>query len=84
MTADSVLIGPKTQAVARKLFAAAEVAEVPRSVVRSSSKGFHVPQEVADIFNGEDSKPAPKKKAAPKTKAKVTPKADEPKKEGAE
>ena len=81
---DSVLIGPKTQAVARALFAAAEVAELPRSVVRSSSKGFHVPQEVADLYNGEESKPAPKKKAAPKTKAAVKPEADEPKEEGAE
>ena len=81
---DSVLIGPKTQDVARKLFAAVEVAELPRSVVRSSSKGFLVPQEVADIFNGAESKPAPAKKAAPKTKAKAEPKADEPKKEGAE
>ena len=81
---DSVLIGPKTQAVARALFAAVEVAELPRSAVRSSSKGFHVPQEVADIYNGEESKSAPKKKAAPKTKAAVKPKADEPKEEGAE
>ena len=80
---DSVLIGPKTKDVARKLFAAVEVAELPRSVVRSSSKGFHVPQEVADIYNGDESKPAPKK-AAPKTKAKAEPKADEPKEEGAE
>ena len=78
----TVLIGPKTQDVARKLFAAVEVAELPRSVVRSSSKGFHVPQEVADIYNGDESKPA--KKAAPKTKAKAEPKADEPKEEGAE
>ena len=81
---DSVLISPKTQDVARKLFAAVEVAELPRSVVRSSSKGFHVPQEVADIFNGDESKPAPKKKAAPKTKAKAEPEVDEPKEEGAE
>ena len=82
---DSVLIGPKTQAVARALFAAAEVAELPRSVVRSSSKGFHVPQEVADLYNGKsEDKPNPPKKSAPKTKAKAAPVADEPKEEGAE
>lgn len=81
---DSVLIKPKSKAVAKKLFAAVEVAELSTRVVRSTRDGFLVPQEVADIYNGEESKPAPKKKAAPKTKAKAEPKADEPKEEGAE
>jgi hypothetical protein len=81
---DPTLIQPKTKAVAQKLLAAAEVAEMPSKVVRSNRDGFLVPQEVADIYNGEGVKSAPKKKAAPKTKAKAEPEADEPKKEGAE
>lgn len=81
---DPVLISPKSKDNARKLLAAAEVAELPSRVVRAVRDGFLVPQEVADIFNGADEKPAAKKKAAPKTKAKAEPEADEPKKEGAE
>lgn len=80
---DKVLISPKSGDVARRLLAAAEVAELPVDVVQSGKNGFLVPQEVADIFNGADAKPAAKKKAA-STKAKATAEADEPQKEGAE
>jgi len=79
----SVVIKPKNRENARALLAAAEVAELDPSVVVAVRDGFSVPEEVADIFNGADAKPAAKKKAA-STKAKAKAEADEPQKEGAE
>lgn len=69
-----VTVGPKSKAVAQGLLAAAEVAELPASVVEAVPGGFRVPQEVADIFNGKSAKKEP---AASKAKAKETPAVDE-------
>ena len=73
---EKVEVGPKTKDVARRLLAAAEVENLPVSVVETTLRGFLVPESVAkgaeeikaaeEAAAEEAAKPAPKKGATKK------------------